>query len=238
MKTLPLPTTDATRGPARAHRAERPLVVEVAGPASAGKSTLARTLQRLDPEILARPRLTVPQYVLSVPPLLPVLVGLHRPFRGILRKEMKRVVRLGALHRFANRITGCRTLLFDEGPVYLLARTLVYGGQKIETRGFARWWKRAIAQWAATLDVVIWLDAPDGTLSNRIVARRRWHRTQSYDDQRRIRFLQSYRAAFSRILDELTAARGPQLWTLATAGASPHHNAEQVLARLHAQKPR
>ncbi len=149
-------------------------------------------------------------------------------------KEMKRILRLSTLYRLAHRAKNCRALLFDEGPVYMLARILVFGGKNIETGGFARWWWHAIAEWAATLDLVVWLDAPDDVLARRIHTRPQWHPFQGAGDEDLAPFLHSYREAFTRVLAELTAARGPQLWTVATDGGSADLTARELLARLHA----
>ena len=70
----------------------RPLVVELAGLAGSGKSTIALELGRLDPQIQARPRVPGPSHLASVPALIPTFVRLHRPFRGVLTKEMKRML--------------------------------------------------------------------------------------------------------------------------------------------------
>jgi predicted kinase len=213
-------------------RGDRPLLVELVGLAGAGKTTIAPALQRLDPEIRARPRVSWPWHVAGVPPLVPTFASLHWPFRGVLTNEMKSILRLRALYRVARNATGCRVLLFDEGPVYMLARTLVYGGKNIQTRGFARWWRRAIAQWAATLDVIVWLDAPDEVLSLRIHSRPKWHPLQGASDQMMAEFLRSYRQAFSRVLADLTAARQLQLWTVPTDRGSADLRARELLARF------
>jgi len=233
--------TDATAVPRR--RADRPLVVELAGPAGAGKSAIARALVRLDPEIHARPRVSPQSYLASMPGLVPTFLGLHWPFRGVLGKEMKRILRLRALHRLVHRAGNGCALVFDEGPVYMLARILFFGGKNIETQAFVRWWRRAIADWAATLDVIVWLDAPDDVLAVRIRTRPQWHRYRGADDRALTAFLDSYRAAFARVLTELTAAGGPQLWSLATDRGSADLQGRELLQRLRtlgatAQQPR
>jgi hypothetical protein len=215
-------------------RGDRPLVVELAGLAGAGKTTIGPALRRLDPEIRARPRVSWPWHIAGIPPLVPTFASLHWPFRGVLTNEMKSVLRLRSLYRVARRTTGCRVLLFDEGPVYTLARSLVYGGKNIQTRGFARWWRRAIAQWASTLDVIVWLDAPDDVLALRIHTRSKWHPLQGASDQMMADFLGSYRQAFSRVLADLTAASELQLWTVVTDRGSAELRARELLARFHA----
>ena len=226
------PTARPMRGSAQPRPSNQPLVMELAGLAGTGKSTFARALARLDSGIRARPHVSLPRYLASVPPLIPTLLGLHWPFRGILDKEMKRIVRVRALHQLARRATGCRTLLFDEGPVYMLARILVYGGERLQTRGFARWWRRAITSWAATLDLIVWLDAPNHVLAERLRTRSQWHPVQDASPEAIVRFLDSYRAAYARVVSELTAARPLAVWTVVTDHRSPALDASELLARL------
>lgn len=213
--------------------ARRPMVVEVAGLAGAGKSTLASALARLDPEIRARPRLPNRTYLAAVPALLRTFVSLHWPFHGMRTKEMKRILRVGALHRWVHDRPPGGTVLFDEGPVYMLARTLVFGGDGIRSAAFERWWRAAIADWAATLDVVVWLDAPDPVLAARIETRAQPHPLRGAQEQAVRSFFSTYRDAFNRVLGELCGPGGPQLWWIATDTRLPGNTARAVLARLH-----
>ena len=215
-------------------RSDRPLVVELAGLAGAGKSAITGALGRLDPKIHARPRPSLRWHLASLPELVPTFVGLHWPFRGVFAKEMKRILRLRALHRLIHRGSDGRTLVFDEGPVYMLARILFFGGKSLETEGFARWWQGAIARWATTLDVIVWLDAPGDVLAERIRTRTQWHRYQDADDQALTAFYEGYRVAFARVLTELTAADGLQLWTMHTDRGSADLQARELLDRLRA----
>ena len=207
-------------------------MIELAGVAGAGKSALARTLSRLDPDIRTRPRVSAWRYLASVPALAPTFVNLHWPFHGMLTKEMKRMLRVRALYRLAQRTTGEGTVVFDEGPVYMLARMLVFGGEGTRTRAFERWWRAAIAQWAAMLDAVVWLEVPDAVLAVRIRTRSQWHPLQGAHDAAVSAFLRSYRDAFGRVLDELCVAGGPPLWTVAADRESPDASARALLARL------
>lgn len=216
---------------------ERPVVVELAGLAGAGKSTLALALARLDPSIRARPRVPERSYLASVPALVPTFVGLHWPFRGVLTKEMKRMLRVETLHRLVRETTRGGTLLFDEGPVYMLSRILMFGADNIRSRAFERWWRAAIAEWATTLDVIIWLDAPDDVLAARLHTRAQWHPLQGAHDAAVSAFFKSYRAAFGRVVSELrTPGRGAQVWNIATDAGSADRTAHAIFDRLRARR--
>lgn len=228
-------TTALQSAAAPTRQTDRPLVVALVGLAGAGKSSLGQALIRLDPEVQTRPRVSWWRYLTSIPPLIRTFVRLHRPFRGVLGKEMKRLLRLHALQRLVHETTDCRILVFDEGPVYLLARILVYGGPGIKTRSFEQCWRRAIATWAAELDVIVWLEAPEELLAARLRARPQHPFTHTGTDDQSVRALfRAYREAFTRVIGELTAAGGPRPWTVPTDRGSVDRTARELLARLRA----
>ena len=213
--------------------AGRPLVVSIAGLAGTGKSSLSRALMQLDPDVRARPRISFWRYLTDIPALIPTFLRLHRPFHGVLAKEMKRILRLHALERLVHETKDCRILVFDEGPVYLLARILVYGGPGIRTRSFQECWRRAIATWAAELDVVVWLDAPEDLLAARLRARPVHPFAHTGTDDRSVRgLLRAYREAFAQVIGELTAAGGPRPWPVRTDLASVDWTARDLLVKL------
>lgn len=211
----------------------RPIVVSLVGLSGAGKSSLGRALTRLDAELRVRPRVPWWRYLASVPPLIPTFVNLHRPFRHVLGKEMKRFLRLHALHRLTQETRDCSILVFDEGPVYLLARMLVYGGENIQTRGFEQSWRHAIAMWASELHAIVWLQAPENVLAARLRTRRH-HPFGTCDDKVVSTRFRAYNDAFTRVFDELAAAGGPRPWTVRTDRTSVDKTARELLARLRA----
>ena len=226
--------TIATRSVAAPSRHnERPLVVALTGLAGTGKSSLARALMRLDPGIRARPRVSVWRYLANVPPLIPTFLRLHYPLRGVLWKEMKRILRLHALRRMVHETTDCDMLVFDEGPVYLLARILVYGGAKIRTRNFEESWRRWIAMWAGEFDAIVMLQAPEDLLAARLRARRR-HPFQDRSDAAVRALFRDYSDAFTRVIGELTAAGAPRPWTVQTNHGTVDETARDLLIRLGA----
>ena len=188
---------------------------------------------RLDPEVRARPPVSVWRYITGIPPLIPTFLRLHRPFHGVLGKEMKRILRLHALERLVHETRDCRILVFDEGPVYLLARILVYGGPGIRTRSFQECWRRAITTWAAELDALVWLEAPEDLLAARLRARPQHPFAHTGTDDRSVRgLLRAYREAFAQVIGELTAAGGPRPWPVRTDLASVDWTARDLLIRL------
>jgi shikimate kinase len=213
------------------------VTVELIGVAGAGKSSIASALVALDGRIRARPRVDNGTYVATVPTLLPTFLSLHWPPRRVLTKEMKRILRVHALHRMVRTASGPGLILFDEGPLYMLARLLVFGGAAVQTRAFAHWWHGAIALWARSLSAIVWVDASDDVLAARLNTRPQSHRLRGASDSVIRAFLASYRDAYRRVLADLAAAGGPAPWMVKTDDTSVHATAHAILARIRTLSP-
>ena len=211
--------------------AGRPLVIELVGPAGSGKSTLLQTLVRRDGSIRAGVRAPVSAYVEGTFPLLPTFLRIHRPYRGLLWKEMKRILYLQALERLLRReaAESHGTIILDEGPVYMLSRLRVFGGEAIESPSFESWWRGAVGRWAGALDALVWLDAPDAVLARRVRMRGQPYPLKDTSEPALCKLFSSYRAAFERVVSELTADGGPEVFKFATDRQSPEQVADRIL---------
>jgi hypothetical protein len=222
-------------GPTGASRsAGRPTVVELVGVAASGKTSLLHALGRGDPTLQAGLRPPRIRHMAQILPLLPTFLALHWPYRGLLRKEMKRITYLrtvyGMLH---GELPGRpRAVILDEGPVYMLARLRVYGGERIRTATFERWWRGTVAQWARTVDLIVWLDAPDITLLQRSRTRDQVHQLQRLSEVRAQQFLAAYRQAYETVVGALTELSGPAVLRVRSDQQSVEAIRDQVLAEI------
>ena len=212
----------------------RPPVIELVGPAAVGKTSLLLALNGSDGRLQSGPRLPKHRHVRSVVSLAPTFAGLHRPFRGLLWKEMKRMTYLSTLLRLLKepRFNGASALMLDEGAVYMFARLLVFGEERIRSRAFQRWWSEASEQWAHALDVVVWLDAPDTVLIQRLRTRNQPHPVKALSDEAIVRFISSYRAAYDRVIDSLTLSGGPRVIRVRTDEESLGQTTKRIAAEL------
>lgn len=215
-----------------------PFVVELVGPAGAGKTALLRALGA-DPRVRAgvhidRIRL-FPVLLLHAARFLPLAIGLLTRGREHAWRGLLHFVRLRALPRTIARAAAAGdidVILLDEGPVFSLGRLSVF--QEADRRGGlpARAWHAELARWASLLDAVIWIDAPDVVLAERIRTRTKQHQIKGGTDAEMAGFLARYRQAYREIRERLTGGGRIKMVQLDTSGLAVEAAAERVLAEL------
>lgn len=209
-------------------------VIELVGPAAAGKTSLLKVLQAQDGSFRTGRRASVYRHLAGGLTLLPTFLALHRPCRGIWWKEMKRITYVTTLARHVRdtRTASGDTVVFDEGAIYMLARLRVFGGAALRSPAFERWWRGAIEGWAALLDLIVIVDAPDPVLMHRLRTRAQAHPVKGLSDRAIREFTASYRASYDRVLGELCASRPVRILTLSTDSVSPGQAAERIVTEL------
>lgn len=214
-----------------------PLMVELIGPAGAGKSTLARALRHRDRRILTAARFRVgrldymPFFVSNALLLLPTILRQSRHGRRLAWSEIKMMVYLTAGNRLLRRQASnhAAVVILDQGPVFQLAQLHGFGPENINSEGFEQWWASVLDRWASALDMVIWLDAPDVVLLERVHTRGKWHRVKNESEQEAREFLARYRASYEQMISALTANGGPRVLRFDTAQESLDRMADDLL---------
>jgi len=218
----------------------KPRLVEVAGVAGSGKSTLTRSMCE-DSEFAVGGFIhtRLPSHLLRVatatPRLLPILATDRRPprmtwpefkllvyvtrWRTVLRREMRR--------------RGGVTVL-DQGPIYALVRLKAEGKPFTATPAFDAWWEDMLRLWVRELSAIVWLDAPDSVLWRRINGRSQLHRTKGEGVEEGYRFLDTYRRSFDAVLRRIEAWGAPEVFRLDTEGATADLLATELRPRLTA----
>ncbi|MGH3413561.1 MAG: hypothetical protein ACRDPH_10830 [Marmoricola sp.] len=213
-------------------------VIELVGPAGAGKTTLARVLAS-DPGTsigLDTGRLRSAAGLAST---LPWLTEARFSSRGRFwsRDELRSLAYLTGWPSDPSLRDGAGLSVLDHGPVFRLASLCVHGPPMASTPAFAQLWQRLARQWSGLLDAVVWLDAPDDVLLARITGRNRPHRIRGAVPSHARRFLDGYRTAYRATLAEV--ATGPcRLIELDTATCSPQALAERVRVEVTASPSR
>lgn len=195
-------------------------LVELVGPAGAGKSTLSRVLPACDARFqVSRGVWYLPRHLLAlsllavVPTALRALLG-GRPLRGA---ELAQMIRLDALRRrmaAARRRHEAQVVVLDEGPVFALA-WLDFNYHRNGDPGWAPWRRHMIDAWSRGLDAVVRLDADDRVLTRRIKERVKPHQVKDAPPERIAAFTRGFRQAYDRVVGEL-AANGVRITELPT----------------------
>jgi hypothetical protein len=220
--------------PRNGHRRAR--LVELVGPAGAGKSTLAQVLPSRNPRI--RSGLTLwglPRGLLLISgvALFPTLVRAALSGHPLRWAELTQMVRLGAL-RLAVRRAVARddpVLLLDEGPVFGLGWLDVFFPPNGDL-GRTQWRRRMVRAWAECLDVVVRVDAADPVLASRIRSRAKPHMVKDRPDDEVYSFTARFRRALDHAVAELRAAGRVRVLGLRTDGGPPGDHAVRLSCAL------
>jgi predicted ATPase len=217
-------------GPRRA-----PLLIELAGPAGVGKTTLARAL-------LARGGITQSaiwgQPVLSLlgngVRLLPALLHCSRQSRALLWNESRHMVRLATLRRELTSAAApsSRMVLFDEGPVFALAWLRGFGHSVMRSAMSETWWQASLRDWARLMDAVVVVDANDVLLATRIRTRPHNHEVKEFSDPEIVAWMGRFREALNWVLAGLASHGGTTILRVTTEHETPDILAERVGAAL------
>lgn len=221
--------------PSPMHRPRRRLV-ELAGPAGVGKSTVSRALSQrraaAHGTIWGQPVLPLLGNGVQ---LLPTLVGFWLDSGSLLWDESRHMVRLRTLHQSLRQPQSLATetvLLFDEGPIFALAWLRGFGHESMRRKVSERWWRATLEQWARKVDTVVVLDASDSLLAHRIRTRPEWHEVKQASDRDISVWMARFRTALNWVLAGLMVNGGPVVVRIPADQDQPERIAEQVMAAL------
>ena len=213
---------------------DRAVVVELVGPAGAGKTTLAQGVSSRDRSVraglslwgLPRPQL-VKSTIALLPTILRSLLG-----RGRLKAaQIAQMIRLGALRRVVDdEAQKHRVILLDEGPVFALSWFDVFHSR--DMKPVDGWRRRVVADWASLLDVVVFIDAADSTLAQRIREREKPHMVKNSSDEEIYGFSAGFRKAFDRVVAEFSRAGNLMVDALRTDRLREDESATRLMSAL------
>jgi AAA domain len=206
-------------------------VLELVGPAGAGKSTVFATLRARDASVDGQPVLRTRRHAATLAAgtasSLATLARSRVLGGSVTVEQLRMMAYLHALPGVLARRDGARgPVVLDQGPVFFLTRPILMDAR------LERWRERTLADWRPILDAVVWLDAPDDVLVERINARAKRHALKGAPAPAAIDVLTRARADYEALLARLEADEaGPLVLRFDTSHASADEVADRVLLR-------
>lgn len=221
-------------------RQKPPIIIELIGPAGAGKTSLSRALMRrskaiqIGAEIELRKPKYIPVFIRSALRLLPIILHRWSYSRWFTWEEIKYLIYLkgwpGILKQQAAQDENI--ILLDHGPIFKLAALNEFGPVRLKTRGYGPWWNNLFKQWASIINIVVWLDAPDPVLEKRINSRTQRHAVKGKSELEVLHFLARYRTSYEQVLAKWTAYGEPRLFQYDTSQTSIEQITDEVLRAI------
>lgn len=218
-------------------------IVELVGLAGTGKTTLIEGLSQHHPQMRSGVRLPKMSWVstsIQMTPLwLPTVFRQFPSSRGFNSAELRSMLYLQAWHRQLEQQPPERNWLtvFDQGPIFRLALLREFGPKLVRSERFEQWWNAMLEQWTTTLDLIIYLEAPDDILLERI--QKREHQKHTVKGQSReyaYNFLARYRRAYQQILDRLMSEGRLEVLRCNTHEESVEQVVDRILVTLACAK--
>jgi hypothetical protein len=209
-------------------------VVELVGPAGAGKTAVVRALVGRAPVTPGMIwGLPVLELLLNGTRQVPSFIPLWWQSRSLLWGETRHMVRLRTVRRTLLR--GCpapATLLFDEGPIFALTWLRGFGHPVMRSEASEPWWRATFGEWKSLVSTILVLDAPDELLARRIRSRPEEHEIKQASDTEVAAWVGRFREALEWVLENLELGSGTTVVRLESGSETPEQIAERALAAI------
>lgn len=219
------------------------MIIEIIGPAGAGKTTLRNAIIRKMPQIQNEPLPPVwnasyyPFFIKNIIQIAPLIIlSPKNNSRNLTRRELAWMAILNGwfqlLKKSQRKNSGI--IILDQGPIFLMTILKGFGPEFINQTYLYSWWKKIFQQWSQTLDLVIWLDAADETLIERIDDRESDHIIKGKTGLEVNIFFKKFRSIFENIMEIMLSKNAKiGLIKIDTAQNSIDQVIEKVVSELN-----
>lgn len=210
---------------------QKPLIVEFLGPAGAGKTTLLRALKQsksnIQEGVTAKEIDCIPYLISNTLLFFPKFISEYQHTRWFTWKETRSMIYTQVWHKIleAEKDNNNLAIVFDHGPLFRLARLLTSGPEMTKSQTYQQWSQQILTQWLNTLDIVVWLDAPNTVLLERVHNRDSWHQIKEKNLQQGDEFLTHYKMVYEQIFAQIKASNNVKLLQFDTS----HKSLAQIL---------
>jgi hypothetical protein len=215
---------------------KRPRIVELAGVAGAGKSSLLKAMLKRNANIRLFPAPSKTYYLQSLLRVytnwLPIYLAKYRNSRWFTKQELRNIGYLDTWLPFIRKMDQSRKNIYvlDPGSVYWLSSLQAFGPQITKHPRFRSWWEDKFDQWSSGLAAIIWLDAPGEMCLQRVLSRDEWHPIKKMSPGSAISEVNGYRDCYEHIVPEMATSHGMKLFHFHTDQISTDAIIDQIFA--------
>lgn len=213
-------------------------IIELLGVAGAGKTTLRRMLMEKSNRI----KFVVPpakrHYLLPVVKKtaiwLPNYIAHFRKGRWFGWEELKLIeyVETWIPHLHKQVIAAQSRVLLDPGSVYWLTALRYFGPEFTKGEEFEQWWNKMLLHWADVLEMIVWIDAPEDILYDRVLARNDWHEAKKQTHDEALKIFRLLREGYEETVRAMEIQGGPKIIRFRSDKSPPEEILHGVLSNL------
>lgn len=194
---------------------KKPVIIEICGMPGAGKSTIFHLMQSELPDVAFGCRVSIFDNWLTITletfRVLPLYLKLG--VGGLFLYRLKLLLFLRTLYRIVRSRSQSRTrhMVFDQGPAFLQVFLLAVASSFRPKECLKSWIAMDISRWSNLLNGIVWLDADDSVLLERVRQRNKHHSLKTRTAAERREFTEGFRFAYDWVLSIYEEAGIPVL---------------------------
>jgi thymidylate kinase len=219
---------------------ESPFIVEFVGVAGSGKTAISQALSHQNPLIKrslhpnTRSFRDTPFYIINCLKLLLFFSRSRNDTLQLCRRELAWLAVLqGWPDYLLKKYRGNQVIILDQGPIFLTADIHQFDIEKLRSSIADRWWRGIFNLWSHTLNMIVWFDAEDEKLRERIRNRDKGHLIKNSSDVEMQAFLNQHRIIYQQAIPLWVRADGePKIVTIDTSDRTIADISDRLLAEF------